>query len=35
MNALVPLIDRICYKRPFGWHPSSAAAYTMRRGEVK
>ena len=35
MNALVPLIDRICYKRPFGWHPSSAAPYTMRRGEVK
>ena len=35
MNALVPLIDRICYKRPFGWHPSSAAAYTIRRGEVK
>ena len=19
MNALVPLIDRLCYKRPFGW----------------
>ena len=35
MNALVPLIDRFCYKRPFGWHPSSAAAYTIRRGEVK
>ena len=35
MNALVPLIDRFCYKRPFGWHPSSAAAFTIRRGEVK
>ena len=23
MNALGPLIDKMCYKRPFGWHPSS------------
>ena len=35
MNALVPLIDRFCYKRPFGWYPSSAAAYQIRRGEVR
>ena len=35
MNALVPLIDRFCYKRPFGWHPSSAAAFQIRRGEVR
>ncbi len=35
MNALVPLIDRICYKRPFGWSPTSASALNMRRGEVK
>ncbi|MBO5958935.1 MAG: RnfABCDGE type electron transport complex subunit D, partial [Lentisphaeria bacterium] len=35
MNALVPLIDRICYKRPFGWSPASASALQMRRGEVK
>lgn len=35
MNALVPLIDRICYKRPFGWHPASMSALQVRRGEVK
>ena len=35
MNALVPLIDRICYKRPFGWHPASMSALQIRRGEVK
>ncbi len=35
MNALVPLIDRICYKRPLGWTPTSASALNMRRGEVK
>ena len=35
MNALVPLIDRICYKRPFGWSPASASALQMRRNEVK
>ena len=33
MNALVPLIDRICYKRPFGWNPVNA--YQPRRGEIK
>lgn len=35
MNALVPLIDRLCYKRPFGWTPTSASALQMRRGEIK
>ncbi len=35
MNALVPLIDKICYKRPFGWSPASASALQMRRNEVK
>lgn len=35
MNALVPLIDRFCYKRPFGWSPTSASALQMRRNEVK
>ncbi len=35
MNALVPLIDRVCYKRPFGWTSTSASALQMRRGEVK
>ena len=35
MNALVPLIDRFCYKRPLGWTPASASALNMRRGEVK
>lgn len=35
MNALVPLIDRICYKRPFGWNPTTGSAIQMRRGEVK
>ncbi len=35
MNALVPLIDRYCYKRPFGWHPSSEVQFQVRRGEVK
>ncbi|MBR2427583.1 MAG: RnfABCDGE type electron transport complex subunit D, partial [Lentisphaeria bacterium] len=35
MNALVPLIDRACYKRPFGWHPASMSALQIRRGEVK
>ena len=34
-NALVPLIDRICYKRPFGWHSHSASALQIRRGEIK
>lgn len=33
MNALVPLIDRFCYKRPFGWNPVNA--YQPRRGEIK
>ena len=33
MNALVPLIDKICYKRPFGWNPVNA--YQPRRGEIK
>ena len=35
MNALVPLIDRYCFKRPFGWHPSSVSALQIRRGEIK
>lgn len=35
MNALVPLIDRICYKRPFGWNPAGGSALQMRRGEIK
>lgn len=34
-NALVPLIDRFCYKRPFGWHSHSASALQIRRGEIK
>ena len=33
MNALVPLIDRFCYKRPFGWNPVND--YQPRRGEIK
>ena len=33
MNALVPLIDKLCYKRPFGWNPVNA--YQPRRGEIK
>ena len=33
MNALVPLIDKFCYKRPFGWNPVNA--YQPRRGEIK
>ncbi len=33
MNALVPLIDKVCYKRPFGWNPVNA--YQPRRGEIK
>ena len=35
MNALVPLIDKMCYKRPFGWHPSSVNILQPRRGEIK
>lgn len=35
MNALVPLIDRFCYWRPFGWTSTSASALQMRRGEIK
>lgn len=35
MNALVPLIDRMCYRRPFGWTSTSASALNMRRGEIK
>ena len=34
-NALVPLIDRMCYIRPFGWHSHSASALQIRRGEIK
>ena len=34
-NALVPLIDRLCYIRPFGWHSHSASALQIRRGEIK
>ena len=34
MNALVPLIDRVCYRRPFGWR-NPAAAFQPRRGEIK
>ncbi len=34
-NALVPLIDRFCLKRPIGWSPASTSALNMRRGEVK
>lgn len=26
MNALVPLIDRFCFKRPFGWTHASGGA---------
>jgi len=33
MNALVPLIDKFCYKRPFGWNPVNA--FQPRRGEIK
>lgn len=35
MNALVPLIDRICYKRPFGWNPIFRSSIQPRRGEIK
>ncbi len=35
MNALVPLIDRLCYKRPFGWNPISRNPFQPRRGEIK
>ena len=34
-NALVPLIDRMCYIRPFGWHSHSVSALQIRRGEIK
>ena len=34
-NALVPLIDRFCYVRPFGWHSHSVPALNIRRGEIK
>ncbi len=34
-NALVPLIDRFCYVRPFGWHSHSVSALQIRRGEIK
>ena len=34
-NALVPLIDRMCYIRPFGWHSHSVSALNIRRGEIK
>ena len=34
MNSLVPLIDKLCYKRPFGWNPPPAAFQT-RRGEIR
>ena len=34
-NALVPLIDRMCFIRPFGWHSHSVAALNIRRGEIK
>ena len=34
-NALVPLIDRMCYVRPFGWHSHSVSALQIRRGEIK
>ena len=33
MNALVPLIDRFCYRRPFGWNPVNH--WQPRRGEIK
>ncbi len=33
MNALVPLIDKFCYRRPFGWNPVNA--FQPRRGEIK
>ncbi|MBQ9337054.1 MAG: RnfABCDGE type electron transport complex subunit D [Lentisphaeria bacterium] len=35
MNALVPLIDKLCYKRPFGWNPVNAYQPQPRRGEIK
>jgi len=35
MNALVPLIDRMFIKRPFGWSSMSSSALNIRRGEVK
>ena len=34
-NALVPLIDRMCFIRPFGWHSHSVSALNIRRGEIK
>ena len=35
MNALVPLIDKLCYKRPFGWTSTRASTISIRRGEIK
>ncbi len=35
MNALVPLIDKFCYKRPFGWTSTRASTLSIRRGEIK
>lgn len=36
MNAFVPLIDKMCYKRPFGWQPGMGRAVLQpRRGEIK
>lgn len=34
MNALVPLIDRIFIKHPFGWTPLKSAVIQIRRGEI-
>ena len=34
MNALVPLIDKLCFKRPFGWNPPPTA-FQARRGEIR
>lgn len=35
MNALVPLIDKICYIRPFGHQTIKAGRIEPRRGEIK
>lgn len=35
MNALVPLIDKLCFRKPFGWDPDCPSAVKMVRGELK
>lgn len=35
MNALVPLIDKFCYIKPFGHQNIKAGRIEPRRGEIK